>query len=662
MSMNGKKTILLVEDESIIAMASADSLHKYGYRVVVAHSGEKAADLAVGDLSIDLVLMDIDLGPGIDGTEAARRILKQRDLPVLFLSSHTEAEIVEKTEKITSYGYVVKNSGDTVLLASIRMAFRLYDAHLREKEKELALVQERENLGSILAASPVAMLVVDDGFDVDYGNPAAKDLFGVIGRAAWGGRCGDFFLCENRSTDPRGCGYSENCDSCAVYLALGKCLAAGDEPVEMSGETCLRLTSPRGLMWIRYRVRSLVQDGRNKAIMAVEDITERMREKRSLERLVLIAEKFLQSDTPEVDYQLITDSLVDISGAKYAVFNLYDPDEAFLVTKAISGVGDHLKKAASILGYPLTGKRWPSDAALAEKIGDRVIIRFPSLLDVTGKVLPRSAVSLLMRTFDIGETVVIKILVGGHLFGDFILIMLRDESFRNDGIVEVYARQVGLLLARKNVEQSLESAAHDKETLLRELQHRVKNNLAMIASLIHIEAGRTENPDALGVLKNLEGRIMVLANLYGHLNEEGTAEIRLDFYLRKICDALSSIFDEERPGEGRIKMVRRFDEVTAEPRQASSFGLILNELVTNAYKHAFPGDRRGSIDVDLRSGEKALELTVADDGVGLPGDFDPDRGTGFGFKLAGMLANQMGGSLERENGRGTVVRVRIPHR
>ena len=90
---------------------------------------------------IDLVLMDIDLGKGMDGTQAAKAILEHRDIPILFLSSHTESDVVEKTEKITSYGYVVKNSSITVLDASIKMAFKLFEANgklkleLRERKE-----------------------------------------------------------------------------------------------------------------------------------------------------------------------------------------------------------------------------------------------------------------------------------------------------------------------------------------------------------------------------------------------------------------------------------------------------------------------------------------------------------------------------------------------
>ena len=136
MSSRNKKTILLVEDEPVTAKAGKNTLEKFGYKVIHAHSGEKAIDLFNDNDKIDLILMDIDLGDGIDGTETAIAILKERDIPIVFLSSHIETEIVEKTEKITSYGYVVKNSGITVLDASIKMAFKLFESNQKMKIAE----------------------------------------------------------------------------------------------------------------------------------------------------------------------------------------------------------------------------------------------------------------------------------------------------------------------------------------------------------------------------------------------------------------------------------------------------------------------------------------------------------------------------------------------
>jgi len=125
------KTILLVEDEVLIAVIHKKILSKYGFDVVTAATGEKAVEIARSDAPVDLILMDINLGDGIDGTEAAEIILKIRNIPLVFLSSHTEPEVVDKTEGITSYGYIVKNSGETVLIAAIKMAFRLFETKLK---------------------------------------------------------------------------------------------------------------------------------------------------------------------------------------------------------------------------------------------------------------------------------------------------------------------------------------------------------------------------------------------------------------------------------------------------------------------------------------------------------------------------------------------------
>ncbi len=138
-----QKTILLVEDEIVQAILETKRLIKEGYRVIHAADGDLAIQIACcDDECIDLILMDIDLGPGMDGTDAATEILKHKNIPVLFVSSHIEKKIVQKTENITSYGYVVKNSSFTVLDASIKMAFKLFEA----KQKLQSQISEINDL------------------------------------------------------------------------------------------------------------------------------------------------------------------------------------------------------------------------------------------------------------------------------------------------------------------------------------------------------------------------------------------------------------------------------------------------------------------------------------------------------------------------------------
>jgi PAS domain S-box-containing protein len=126
-----QKTILLVEDQAIIAMTERSVLEKNGYAVVVAYDGERAI-VAGSDPAVDLILMDIDLGSGkLDGTAAAEKILATREVPIVFLTSHSEREMVDRVRGITRYGYVLKNAGEFVLVQSIETAFELFGARQR---------------------------------------------------------------------------------------------------------------------------------------------------------------------------------------------------------------------------------------------------------------------------------------------------------------------------------------------------------------------------------------------------------------------------------------------------------------------------------------------------------------------------------------------------
>jgi PAS domain S-box-containing protein len=147
MSDARQKTLLLVEDEILIAMMEIQRLKDCGYAMLHVSTGEKALEAVTSHAdSVDLILMDIDLGKGMDGTETAQRILDHCDIPILFVSSHLEKDIVEKTETITNYGYVVKNSSVTVLDASIKMAFKLFEAQKNINRKNMVIEATNEEL------------------------------------------------------------------------------------------------------------------------------------------------------------------------------------------------------------------------------------------------------------------------------------------------------------------------------------------------------------------------------------------------------------------------------------------------------------------------------------------------------------------------------------
>ena len=210
MGTDKHKTILLVEDEAIIAMTEKATLEKYGYQVEIAHSGEQAIAAVAATPGVDLILMDINLGVGMDGTEAAAAILKNHDLPIVFLSSHMEPEVVEKTEKITSYGYVVKDSSITVLDASIKMAFKLFEAKKKEMEKEsqreaaLTALRESEEWNKLILQTELSGIIVIEASTrkIVFANDTALKLIGLPEEQVIGTVCHRFICPAEKNNCP----------------------------------------------------------------------------------------------------------------------------------------------------------------------------------------------------------------------------------------------------------------------------------------------------------------------------------------------------------------------------------------------------------------------------------------------------------------------------
>jgi PAS domain S-box-containing protein len=156
------KNILLVEDEPMIAITQTMDLEAYGYNVIHASKGHQALSAVKQmDPLIDLILMDINLGEEKDGAEIAKKILQEYDIPLIFLSSHTQREVVAKTENITFYGYVVKLSGITVLDASIKMAFRLHEANQKLKQQKLELEGSEKRYRRLFESAQDGILILD---------------------------------------------------------------------------------------------------------------------------------------------------------------------------------------------------------------------------------------------------------------------------------------------------------------------------------------------------------------------------------------------------------------------------------------------------------------------------------------------------------------------
>jgi PAS domain S-box-containing protein len=211
---------------------------------------------------------------------------------------------------------------------------------------------------------------------------------------------------------------------------------------------------------------------------------------------------------------------------------------------------------------------------------------------------------------------------------------------------------------RKGTEARMRASLLEKEALLKEVHHRVKNNLQVITSMLNLQAKSVKDPKALEILDESRSRIRSIALIHETLCESADlTKVNMAPYIRSLAGALARAY-----GDGTLRIALKVDcgAVLLDVGQALPCGLLLNELITNALKHAFPGGRQGEILVGLSEQGGHLALMVADDGIGLPEGVGVHGAETLGLQLVGTFAEQLGGKIEIGGPPGASFRIKFP--
>ncbi len=229
--------------------------------------------------------------------------------------------------------------------------------------------------------------------------------------------------------------------------------------------------------------------------------------------------------------------------------------------------------------------------------------------------------------------------------------------------VSVYSPERGYFVAvfdvineRKRAEEAVQASLREKETLLREIHHRVKNNMQVISSLFNLQAGHIKDEDARRMLKEGQLRIRSMALIHEKFYQSSDLS-KVDFaaYLRSLANHLFQFFKVDT---GRIRLETDLEDVLLDVNSAVPCGLLVNELISNSIKHAFPGGRKGTIGIGLRrEKDGTVVFRVADDGVGFPEDLDFRRAATFGLQIVSLLVEQLEGTIHVDKRSGTAFTI-----
>lgn len=200
--------------------------------------------------------------------------------------------------------------------------------------------------------------------------------------------------------------------------------------------------------------------------------------------------------------------------------------------------------------------------------------------------------------------------------------------------------QEALRRAKDEADQAVREARDRAEMLLKEVNHRLANSLALVASFARLQAGTLSDPAAKAALEAMQARIHAIAGVHRRLyTSEKVETVALDQYLQGLA---ADIEEAMRSGGGSHRIVTRIEPLEINTDRAVSIGIVATELITNAYKYAYPDRTDGEIRLILETLDDGGRLTIEDDGVGMPADTAASRGTGLGSRILRSMTNTLG--------------------
>lgn len=724
MTTKNQKIILLVEDDTILAAMEKVSLEKYGYYVITAQTGEDAIEIFRGQSeTINLILMDIDLGNGLDGTETATLILREYTVPIVFLSSHIEPDIVEKTEKITAYGYVVKDSGITILDASIKMAFKLFQAHHKISESETryrALVERipgivysysskqggtyySSNVTNLLGYSPNQLysqpalwknsIHLDDVRQVEkaISEVGIGKSFQIRYRIQTAN--GEWRWLEDRSIRYQIDGEDIIIEGLALDITeqkiVSKNLQESYEKHQLLFDTMTEGIALNEMIFnnegemVDYRILEV-----NKAFYTTADYSGKQvvgnvaTDLYGMSKEMIISFWKIHKEKNETMYSQMYSPInnksfyISTSPFKNNTFIT-----AFFDITALKGTEEKLRLSESNLKKAQKVAHVGSWSwnILANELdwSDEMY----NIFDIQKETFSGNLSEVIAQAIHPDDQAKVEN-SNASVTEKGIPVPLEYRIIRSDGTIRTVWGEAGdltldetgkpILLTGivqditeyKLAENKIKSLLEEKEFILKEIHHRIKNNMSTIHGLLVLQANTLNDEKAIRALEDSSRRVQSMIVLYDKLYRSA------DFQNIAMKDYLSDLVDEivkNFPNSESVKIEKIIEDFTLDAKRIQSLGILINELLTNIMKYAFTGRSNGLIIVKaslkpiFTENGKLVSIIIADNGSGIPNSIDFDNSTGFGLMLVAMITKQLKGNIriERKNGTKIILEFKV---
>ncbi|MFO7730284.1 MAG: PAS domain S-box protein [Spirochaetia bacterium] len=714
------KRILLVEDEPSITTDKAETLQNHGFSVVTATTKEKALTLLTTEPEISLLLIDISLGKGSDGTELAEGILRTYDIPIVFLTTPSDKKYIENAKKSTNYGCVVKNSDEHVLVETIHMAYKLFqakkdlkiaNAKRRESEEKLAAIYEHISTG-------IAQVSLD--FHIEAANEAYCTMLGYTEDELKGKHLReithpevidknlekqrqlvegiiDHYQMEKKFIHKSGRTIYGILNADLIRDSSGAPLYCIGSVLDIS----YRIQAEQELQGKEEKFRTLVDQSVD--MMFLHDLNGKIVDvnKTGVELLGYTREELLSMSIPDLDpyypqredqgrfwRQIDMDTPYRFEAelrrkdgfllpVEIALSKVFVEGETYIMT--LSRDISERKQAIEALNYErifLSTVLDNVEEAIVICDAQGRIIRFNEaakrLHGVVAPLTPAEQWSeqyKLYRTdgttpLPTHEIPLYRALKGEDVYDAEIVVVPKGGTPHNlmcngHQLHDAGGKIIGAVIAMhdvtdyKRVVKNLNTALSEKEYLMRELNHRVKNNLAMVSSLISLKDAEIESD-----LSDLRAQIDTIQKIYEQLHQAHNLEsINFKGYFRDLLDHIFATCVERR-----VSIEVNSEDIRLSPKTTIPLGLLINELATNAMKHGFNDTEKAIFRVEMEKNEPNNHyiLRISNSGNPFPEETGLDNPHTLGLQLVSTLVAQLQGSIELKRKPSPVFTIKFP--
>ena len=656
------KKLLIVEDEIIIALTESAMLKKNGYEVLAVSNGDQAIEAVKNNEELDLVLVDLNLGSGMNGAETAKKILETRDIPIIFLTAHTGKEIVDQVKSVTRYGYVLKGSGEYLLLSSIEMAIDLFESGKRIETSEANFHQLTESMNEVFWLRDIK----DDS--IIYVSPAYEKITGYT--------CSDLYENPNSFIEIIHPDDREN------VLRNYNELKTNSIPVENQ----YRIVKADGnILWVRSRTNPVFdKNGRIFRCAGVaEDITERKQ-----------AEDDLQAKNQEFFFlnEELHATLEELEATNEELIStnnsLYESEEKFRTLTECSPVAIMIHQ----------GNYWVYTNPVGVEISgysqeELYKMNFWEFVDPEYQPIVRERA--LMRQLSENFSMSYEFSITAKN-GDKKWVSLKGNSIEYNGkpagmisVIDITARKLAeddLMETNKQLEAALERA-HEfaiaaeaaniaKSQFLANMSHEIRTPMNGIVGIISLLLDSELNPEQkrfIEIMQSSGENLLAIINQILDLSKVESDKFELDIHNFNLQTAMYDITEMLAVKASKKNLEFNFKIDDDVPCSLSGDSGRIRQVVTNLTHNAIKFTEKGKIDFHIIVDDESensvkLKFEITDTGVGIPPEHIDDLfipftqvdgamsrkygGTGLGLAISRKIVELMGGNIgvqSREN-------------